>query len=93
MLGDFRSGSADQQRGAGFRAKRFTQHGVIAVLVPATEDDPESAVECADGLEGGVHAGGFGIVVIADTRERADELQAMLHRGECCRGLCDLAPV
>ena len=55
-------------------ARAFARKGsrstvIVAAFVLAAEDDPQAAVECVDGFERGVDAGGFRIVVIADAVE------------------------
>src|SRR5574340_760236 len=86
LAGDLPGCGADQQRGPRFFGERPTEDRVVAALVLAAEDDPEAAGKGVQRLEGGVHVGGFGIVVEVDAAHAADKLQAVLHGTEGADG-------
>src|ERR1035437_3145072 len=58
------------------------QHAVVAALVLATKNEVNAAGERLQRLNGRVHIGGFGIVVVLNATDRSHELQAMLYRFE-----------
>src|SRR6202012_562293 len=73
-----------------FTLEEFAKRGVIASFVFASEDYPKVAWKRIERFQGGIDAGGFGIVIEADSVELGDELQAMLDSFEGLHGACDL---
>jgi hypothetical protein len=69
---------ADGVDGAHPLAQQGRQHGVGRALVLAAEDEMNAATEGGDGLGGGVHVGGLGVVVELDAVAGGHVLQAML---------------
>ena len=79
---DLFRGRADQQRRVRFLLQRRGQRRVIAVLILAAEDDPQSARKRGDRLQRRVDIGRFRIVVPGDAVQLAHEFQPMLDARE-----------
>ena len=86
LFGDLRGGRADQQGGVRFGGERRAQDRVVQAFILAAQDHPETAGEGVQGFEGGVHAGGFRIVIEVDAVQMAHKLEAVLDRFEGAHG-------
>src|SRR5262249_43318685 len=79
---DFLCGCANEQSEHTFFAERLLKRSVVAAFVLAAEDHEDAAWKGIEGFEGGVDICGFGVVVVANTGNFADEFEAMLDAGE-----------
>src|SRR5271155_2517103 len=82
VAGDFVGGAANQQGANGTLAQLLAEGAVVAVFVFAAENDNYAAGEGFQGFQGGVHIGGFGVVVILNAGEFRHEFQAVIYSGE-----------
>src|ERR1700728_3271316 len=82
LRADLFSRRSNEQRGVRFFLQRRGQRRVVAVLVLASENDPEGAWKRRDSFQSRVDIGCFRIVVPGDAVALADEFQAMFDPGE-----------
>src|SRR5215472_5647198 len=79
---NFAGRSANQKSEDGFVAKRRLQQGVVTAFVFASQNNQDAARKRVERFRGGVHVGGFRIVVKTYPANFRDEFQAMLDPGE-----------
>ena len=82
-------GRTDGVNGADALAEQRREFRVVGVFVLAAEDEMDAGGKCGDGLGGGVHVGGFGVVVELDAVDGGDVFQAMLDGLEFLDGAAD----
>ncbi len=75
-------GRSDGIHAAHALGEQRVENAVVAALVLAAQDDVDAAGEGLQGLDGGVHVGRLGVVVIVDPGDGGHKFQAVLDRLE-----------
>src|SRR5450755_61009 len=86
LFANLLGGRANQQGGVRFGGKGRAKHGIVQAFVLAAQDHPKSAGEGVQSFQGGVHTGGFRVVIEIDSMQIADEFQAVLDRFKRAHG-------